>query len=234
MAKGADGGPDSDAEALIGRTEALLKKHRPRQDPNFAGSPAPSLDIPVLTEVVDAQPPPAAPAPAPDLDALTQHLHQEVLRGLQPQIDSLIDARLTQTLGALLEQVRHGMEAELKLSLRAMVRDAVAAAADRELLRMTAPPVPTVSVPAPQSVAQAAAKVAAPPPARSALPAKPAAAPAAAPKPATAPATSARPATAPAAAAKPATAPAASPAPAAAPAAAAPKPAAAPKAPPKR
>jgi hypothetical protein len=217
MAKSADGTPDSDAEALIGRTEALLKKHRPRANPNFAGSPAPSLDIPVLTEVVDAQPPPAAPAPPPDLDALTQHLHQEVLRGLQPQIDSLIDARLTQTLGALLEQVRHGMEAELKLSLRAMVRDAVAAAADRELLRMTAPPAPVIAVPPPQPVSQAAAKVAAPP-------ARPA--PPAAPKPAAASAAAPKPATAPAAASKPT--------PAAAPAPAAPKSAAAPKAPPKR
>ena len=132
--------PEGDAGALIGRTDALLRKHRPRANPSFAGTqPAPSLDIPVLTDVVDAQ---ASPQHADtrdlDIDAFARRLQEDVLRGLQPQIESLLDARLTQTLGDLLEQVLRGMEAELKVSLRAMVRDAVAAAIDRELLRITA------------------------------------------------------------------------------------------------
>jgi hypothetical protein len=134
------------ADALIGRTDALLKKHRPR--PSFAGSPAPALDIPVLTEIVE---PDAVPRPGPaadvgdgtfaqvDVEALALRLHEDVLRSLQPQIESLLDARLAQTLADLLEQVLRGMEAELKISLRAMVRDAVAAAIDREVLRITAP-----------------------------------------------------------------------------------------------
>jgi hypothetical protein len=46
---------------------------------------------------------------------------------------------LAQTLTDLLDQVRAGMEAELKLAVRAMVRDAVFAAIDRELLRAPAP-----------------------------------------------------------------------------------------------
>jgi hypothetical protein len=122
-----------DGEAVIGRTDALLKKHRPRANPKFAGTPVQNLDIPVLTEVVEA-----APAEAPAAaDELTQRLQAEVLRNLQPQIESLLDARLAQTLASLLEQVRHGMEAELKVSLRATVRDAVAAAIDREILRLT-------------------------------------------------------------------------------------------------
>jgi hypothetical protein len=137
---------DDGAGALIGRTDALLKKHRPR--PSFAGSPAPGPEIPVLTDVVE---PGASPRAGPaadagtaepaaiDLEALALRLHEDVLRGLQPQIESLLDARLAQTLADLLEQVLHGMEAELKLSLRAMVRDAVAAAIDREILRIAAP-----------------------------------------------------------------------------------------------
>jgi hypothetical protein len=123
-----------DGEAVIGRTDALLKKHRPRANPKFAGTPVQNLDIPVLTEVVEA---PAEDA-ATGTDELVQRLQAEVLRNLQPQIESLLDARLAQTLASLLEQVRHGMEAELKVSLRATVRDAVAAAIDREILRLTA------------------------------------------------------------------------------------------------
>jgi hypothetical protein len=124
-----------DGEAVIGRTDALLKKHRPRANPKFAGTPVQNLDIPVLTEVVEATP---AEAAASSTDELMQRLQAEVLRNLQPQIESLLDARLAQTLASLLEQVRHGMEAELKVSLRATVRDAVAAAIDREILRITA------------------------------------------------------------------------------------------------
>ena len=136
---------DDGTDALIGRTDALLKKHRPR--PSFAGSVTPALDIPVLTEIVEpgAVRPPAASAAtgdespaATDIEALALRLHEDVLRSLQPQIESLLDARLAQTLADLLEQVLRGMEAELKVSLRAMVRDAVAAAIDREILRITA------------------------------------------------------------------------------------------------
>jgi hypothetical protein len=123
-----------EGEALIGRTDALLKKHRTRPKPKTTGAPVENLDIPVLTEVVDT-----VPAEAPtSVDELAQRLHQDVLKSLQPQIESLLDARLAQTLADLLEQVLHGMEAELKISLRAMVRDAVAAAIDREVLRLSA------------------------------------------------------------------------------------------------
>ena len=125
---------DDAAEALIGRTDALLKRHRAR--PSFAGSPAPAaLDIPVLTDVVEPGTAVGA-GEAPDLEALARRLHEEVLRNLQPQIEALLDARLAQTLADLLEQVLRGMEAELKVALRAMVRDAVAAAIDREMLRV--------------------------------------------------------------------------------------------------
>jgi len=138
MAKSRD---DDDSEGLIDRTDALLKKHRPK--PKFAGSPAPVLDIPVLTEVVDAAPvKTATSASAPDVEQLVLRLHEDVLRGLQPQINALLDARLAQTLGDLLEQVLRGMEAELKVAVRAMVRDAVAAAIDREVLRLTQAPAP--------------------------------------------------------------------------------------------
>jgi hypothetical protein len=123
-----------EGEALIGRTDALLKKHRTRPKPKTTGAPVENLDIPVLTEVVET-----ARAEAPtSVDELAQRLHQDVLKSLQPQIESLLDARLAQTLADLLEQVLHGMEAELKISLRAMVRDAVAAAIDREVLRLSA------------------------------------------------------------------------------------------------
>ncbi len=123
-----------EGEALIGRTDALLKKHRARPQPKVAGTTVQNLDIPVLTEVVDAAPPAVA---APDTDELAQRVQKNVLCNLQPQIESLLDARLAQKVAELLEQVRHGMEAELKVALRAMVRDAVAAAIDREILRLT-------------------------------------------------------------------------------------------------
>ncbi len=142
---------DKENEALIKRTDALLKKHRPRSGPNFAGSPAPTLDIPVLTEVVSADAARAPTAAQIDAEALAARLHEDVLRGLQPQINALLDARLTQTLADLLEQVLHGLEAELKVALRAMVRDAVAAAIDREIIRLAQAQnvVPVAGTPAP-------------------------------------------------------------------------------------
>ena len=115
------------------------------------GSPAPTLDIPVLTEVVSADTARAPSAAQVDAEALAARLHEDVLRGLQPQINALLDARLTQTLADLLEQVLHGLEAELKVALRAMVRDAVAAAIDREIIRLAQAQnvVPATGTPAP-------------------------------------------------------------------------------------
>jgi hypothetical protein len=127
-----------EGEALIGRTDALMKKHRARPKPKSAEAPVQNLDVPVLTEVVDAHPP--APPPL-TVDEVVARLQHDILVNLQPDIESLLEERLSQTLTNLLDQVRAGMEAELKLAVRAMVRDAVFAAIDRELLR-TPPPKP--------------------------------------------------------------------------------------------
>jgi hypothetical protein len=125
-----------EGEALIGRTDALMKKHRARPKPKATDAPVQNLDVPVLTEVVDAHPP--APAPL-TVDEVVARLQHDILLNLQPDIESLLEERLAQTLSDLLDQVRAGMEAELKLAVRAMVRDAVFAAIDRELLRAPAP-----------------------------------------------------------------------------------------------
>lgn len=123
-----------EGEALIGRTDALMKKHRARPKSKTAEAPVQNLDIPVLTEVVDAHPPPQL-----TVDEVVARLQHDILVNLQPDIESLLDERLAKTLINLLDQVRHGMEAELKIAVRAMVREAVFAAIDRELLRMPAP-----------------------------------------------------------------------------------------------
>ena len=122
--------------------------------------------IPVLTEVVvpdalpapppgehphlestqrlysPAQPePPAESAPDPEawLDELALRVQSRVLAGLTMRIDPIVEQRLRESLTDLLEQVLAGMTAELKITARNIVRDAVAQAVAAELAALHKP-----------------------------------------------------------------------------------------------
>lgn len=98
------------------------------------GEPVPAPaddDIPILTEIVDAQ---AWPAPGPaDLESLGARIGAEVLEKLLAEFDSALDRELGRRIGELLERSVDGLRAELSASARRLLRDAVAAAVARAL-----------------------------------------------------------------------------------------------------
>ena len=84
---------------------------------------------------------PATDAPPDDawLEELSVRIHSRVLDGLTARIDPIVEARLKESLADLLEQVLAGMTAELKVTARRIVRDAVAQAVAAELAQLHAP-----------------------------------------------------------------------------------------------
>lgn len=78
-----------------------------------------------------------------ELEALSLRVQSRVLDGLMKRIDPVVDQRLRESLTDLLEQVLAGMTAELKVTARRIVRDAVAQAVAAELATLhksTLPP----------------------------------------------------------------------------------------------
>ena len=63
-------------------------------------------------------------------------MQSRVLAGLTARIDPLVEQRLRESLTNLLEQVLAGMTAELKVTARNIVRDAVAQAVAAELAQL--------------------------------------------------------------------------------------------------
>lgn len=98
------------------------------------GDPPPAdedADIPVLTEIVD---PDALPsAPVLDQDALGAQIEAAVLAKLLAELDHALDQRLGREIGDLLDQALDGLRAELSISVRRMVREAVATSIARAL-----------------------------------------------------------------------------------------------------
>ena len=89
-----------------------------------------------------AQPGPlveAAPDPEVWLDELALRVQSRVLAGLTMRIDPIVEQRLRESLTDLLEQVLAGMTAELKITARNIVRDAVAQAVAAELAALHKP-----------------------------------------------------------------------------------------------
>jgi hypothetical protein len=152
-------GEDPESNPLVQRVDALLRRHQEQTaaqraavaegppDPVPAAPPAALVedDFPVLTEIVDPAlaahslpvlAPAAAPAPQPeaaDPEQVAALLEATVLDKLLPEIERTLDQRLARNISDLLEQVLHGLRAELSVSVRQMVREAVSAAVAREL-----------------------------------------------------------------------------------------------------
>ncbi len=97
--------------------------------------------LPALTRAepaADADPASRASADAAGedaewLEALALRVQSRVLTGLTRRIDPMVEQRLRESLTDLLEQVLAGMTAELKVTARNIVRDAVAQAVAAEL-----------------------------------------------------------------------------------------------------
>ena len=148
----------SEFNPLVERVDALLKRHQqqtaevvsdssakdlaaPAVDaqsiyaefPTTAADPAPVSaddDVPVLTEIVD---PAAKSVPTFDHAALGVEIETAVLEKLLVELDRALEQRLGRTIADQLEQLMDSLRAELSISVRQMVREAVAASVAREL-----------------------------------------------------------------------------------------------------
>jgi hypothetical protein len=108
--------PDN-ADQLAQRVDALVRREHAARD----------ADLPVLTEVVDDA---ALRRPAmqrAELEALARELERAVLERLGPEVDRLIEERLAKTLNRVLGSSVDDVRSELTVSVRQMVREAVAA-----------------------------------------------------------------------------------------------------------
>ena len=128
---------------LFGKMDALLHRHRRVDKPNSDNLD----DLPVLTEVVDdglIQPAislsvvPHGPSgvlvqPAADADAIAERVRQATLERVPSQVEEVLGQRMNAEIGRLIEQIATGMTAELKITVREMVREAVADVVDSEL-----------------------------------------------------------------------------------------------------
>ena len=128
---------------LFGKMDALLHRHRRIDNPN----PDSLDDLPVLTEVVDdgvappaislnilrRGPSEASPQPALDADAIAERVRQATLERVPTKVEEVLGQRMNEEIGRLIEQIATGMTAELKVTVREMVREAVADVVDSEL-----------------------------------------------------------------------------------------------------
>jgi hypothetical protein len=124
-------------EDLLSKADALMARHRPPRTAaeQYAG-------IPVLDEVVDM------PRESDELSVLTElfgpasldeertealaaSIRASLLAALQPEIDSLIEERLKESLAPLLEK----LFGDLQEMARATLSDAINAAVEQELER---------------------------------------------------------------------------------------------------
>lgn len=107
----------------------------------FAAAPV-HVDAPVLpvssgyAAAAGFTPPPRTAHSDAEMDALALRVQSRVLAGLMTRIDPVVDQRLRESLTDLLEQVLAGMTAELKVTARRIVRDAVAQAVAAELAQL--------------------------------------------------------------------------------------------------
>jgi hypothetical protein len=131
----------AEPDDLLGKADALMaRQHAGR------GPAAPYPEIPVLEEVVDPLSAGGdlpllteylAPAPLDEeqAQALAESIRAALLLELQPRIDALIDARLTEDLKPLVERVFDELRGNLQLIARDVIGDAIHSAVEKELER---------------------------------------------------------------------------------------------------
>lgn len=108
----------------------------------------PPMRVPTLTEVVDwppvhlvvVDPPSHEPPPAPPIDEAA--LTQRILAGLQQQVDAMLDHQMRLAMQPLLNRLIDTLALQARHELASALRDMVALAVSREMIRLraTAPP----------------------------------------------------------------------------------------------
>jgi hypothetical protein len=100
------------------------------------GRPDHDEDVPVLTEIVEDESGQRRPAvDGPALEALARELERAVLERLGPEVDRVIEEKLAKNLNLVLGQGMDGVRAEITVTVRQMVREAIAASVARALSR---------------------------------------------------------------------------------------------------
>ena len=124
---------------LLGKMDALIKKHRGPAEAARESTPPPGW-LPVLTEVVVRGTPPilatvasTEPAPEPVIEEPsavantdTEHLANQLLDELGPKLSAVMEQQVATELRKNLEETVATLLSQLDVSVRDIVRDAVA------------------------------------------------------------------------------------------------------------
>lgn len=134
------------SDPLLSKMDALLKKHRggavAEPGPAQKGSPPPGAWLPVLTDVIERGTPPrqartaasaaapATPAPAAPPPAAAplagDALAEQLLGELAPRLSEAMEKQVAEELRKNLDQTVASMLSQLDVSVREIVREAVA------------------------------------------------------------------------------------------------------------
>ena len=107
-----------DANPLSERVDALLKRVKPERAPG---------DVPVLTEIVaDELARRRTGVDRAALEKIALEIEAAVLARLGPELERLVNENLTRALDTALGKALDGVRAELAVSVRQTVREAVA------------------------------------------------------------------------------------------------------------
>ena len=143
MAEHQNPAPLAEARAVLDRADSLMERNRAARVSGLRADVTPLTAIPTLTDVV-ASPPPAGPAPNPapaatttarrpsiagigtaELVQLEDTVHQRLQQRLDRDLASLLEHRLLPELAGSLDHALQHIAAELKGSIRDMVRSAI-------------------------------------------------------------------------------------------------------------
>jgi hypothetical protein len=121
-----EGDRPDDTTPLVERADALMRRHQ---------EAAQGEDVPVLTEIVEDEGARRPAVDGPALEALARELERAVLERLGPEVDRVIEEKLAKNLNQVLGQGMEGVRAEITITVRQMVREAIAASVSRALAR---------------------------------------------------------------------------------------------------
>ncbi|MFO7188859.1 MAG: hypothetical protein DIU74_004150 [Pseudomonadota bacterium] len=127
---------NDDPDDVLRKAEALLAKHRGPQDEK---QPAPPVDFPTLTEIVEEGEPQAAAAPPmsdAELAEFERELRTEILQLVRAELERLVEARLHPRIEATVAKVMTQARVELEVEMRRAVREAVTQVIDEEIRRL--------------------------------------------------------------------------------------------------
>lgn len=128
---------NDDPDDVLRKAEALLAKHRvPRNE----RQPAPPVDFPTLTEVVEegvnAAKASGVPMSESELEDFERELRTEILQLIRAELERLVEARLHPRIAATVADVMTRARVELEVEVRRAVREAVTQVIDEEIRRL--------------------------------------------------------------------------------------------------